>query len=244
MDWKSLNPIIGSQGAQEGYEALTTAAKITLNTLYPREFEFYMVTLELVNHDDTLVEYFTFPINPESISKSQPYLKQIDRTYGAVIVNKSGKFVPQDIVLKGSFGRNFKFVSRDQVLDLSAIQWLPNDSEYNRNYKSGYGCFKIVQRICDLADILDEKGYARKLYFHNLALGESYLVEVINFEASQSLDSNMIWNYDLRLRVLTEIRSIDKWGEHDARQGKTYVTQTVNAVAKMGRNLLVNLFKK
>ena len=243
MDWKSLNPILGSQGAQSGFEALSTAAKMTLNTLYPREFEFYMVTLELVNHDDTLVEYFTFPINPESISKSQPYLKQIDRTYGAVVVNKSGKFVPQDITLKGSFGRNFKFVSRDQVLDVSAIQWAPNNPEYSRDYKSGYGCFKIVQRICDSADILDEKGYARKLYFHNPALGESYLVEVINFTGSQSLSTNMIWDYDLRLRVLTEIWSIDKWGKHDAGQRKTYVTQTVNEVAKAGRNLLVNLFR-
>ena len=243
MDWKDLTSIVGNQGAQAGLEVLSTAAKMTLNTLYPREFEFYMVTLELVNHDDSLVEYFTFPINPESISKSQPYVKQIDRTYGAVVVNKSGKFVPQDIVIKGSFGRNFKFISREQVLDLSAIQWTPNEPEFSKNYKSGYGCFKIVQKICDLADDLDDKGYARKLYFHNLALGESYLVEVINFTGSQSLATNMIWDYDLRLKVLTEIWSADKWKNSANKLIKTSTTQAVNAVAKAGRNVLVNLFR-
>ena len=243
MDWKDLNPAAPGLGFNEGLRSLDNAARMSLNALYPREFEFYMVTLELVKYDDTPIEYFTFPINPESINKSQPYLKQVDRTYGAVVVNKSGKFVPQDIVLKGSFGRNFKFVTRNQTLDLSAIQWLPDGTEFSSNYKSGYGCFKLVQKICDESDLLDD-GYSRKLFFHNLALGESYLVEVINFGGSQSVATNMIWDYDLRLKVLTNVYSKDQWKNFEKGAGSMLMTQGMNQIAKQGKAVLANLLRK
>ena len=244
MDWKGFGLDIAGEGIKAAVSSLDTAAKLALNTLYPDEIEVYMVTLELVTHDDTPVEgcYFTFPINPDSINKSQPYVKQIDRTHGAVIVNKTGKFVPQDIVIKGTFGRQFRFITRDQSFDISAIQWLPG-KEFNHNYKSGYGCFKIVQKICEEAEKLD-KGYARKLYFHNLALGESYLVEVMNFTGSQTLATNMIWNYDLRMKILTNVLDQDKRGTFKNNAINSTVAAGVKAVGRAGRELVSNLLQK
>ncbi len=242
MDWKGLGLDVAGDSIRAVVGSLDTVAKLALNTLYPAEFEVYMVTLELVDYTDESLEYFTFPINPESINKSQPYLKQIERTYGAVVVNKSGSFVPQDIVIKGTFGRQFRFVTTEKVFDLTAIQWLPNEKEFNKNYKSGYGCFKIVQRICDEANILDN-GHARKLYFHNLAMGESYLVEVMNFTGSQSQNSNMIWNYDLRMKILSNVLDENKWKTFGQNALTSAVTAGANLVAKAGKELVGNLLQ-
>ena len=242
MDWKGLGLDVAGDSIRTLVGSLDTAAKLALNTLYPAEFEVYMVTLELVDYTDESLEYFTFPINPESISKSQPYLKQIERTYGAVVVNKSGSFVPQDIIIRGTFGRQFRFITTDKVLDLTAIQWLPDAKEFNKNYKSGYGCFKIVQKICDEANILDD-GYARKLYFHNLAMGESYLVEVMNFTGSQSQSSNMIWNYDLRMKILSNVLDENKWKTAGQNALTSAVTAGANLVAKAGKELVGNLLQ-
>lgn len=234
MDLKGLGIGIGKDAISGAVSALNTATKMALNTLYPNEFEVYMVTLELVDKDDNLLDYFTFPINPESISKSQPYVKQIDRSYGAVVVNKTGKFAPQDITIKGNFGRQFKFVTRDKSIKnvswSGLLPWTKDDDsnlEFNRYYKSGYGCFKIVQNICKKADELDD-GYARKLYFHNLALGESYLVEVLNFQGSQSSSSNMLWNYDLRMKIISNV--------FDKNPVKTLGERLVTSVVTMGAN--------
>lgn len=242
MDWKEVGQDMLFGASRVGTQILDASARLALNTLYPKEFEVYMVTLELVTHDDESKAYFTFPINPSSITKTQPYLKQIDRNYGAVIVNKSGKFVPQTLSIKGTFGRQFRYISREQSLDISTIQWLPDKNEFSSTYKSGYGCFKIVQDICDEADKLDD-GFARKLFFHNLAMGESYLVEVLDFTGSQDQSSNMIWNYELRLNILTEITSQNKLREWGIRQIGTSVTKAVNAVVTNGKTVLGKLLK-
>lgn len=243
MDWREAGQNMMAGVNRLGTQIASSSERLALNALYPDEFEFYMITLELVNDSDQTLEYFTFPINPSSIVKSQPYLKQIDRNYGIIVVNKSGKFVPQDLSIRGSFGRQFKYVSREQTFDIASIQWLPDKNEFNHNYKSGYGCFKIVQKICDEADVLDD-GKARKLFLHNLALGESYLVEVIDFTGDQNEGSNMIWNYDLRLRILTKITSKDKWRDWGNRQIGTVVTKSVNAVVTNGKMVLNNLLRR
>lgn len=239
MDWKGFGLDAGGDAIKTGIGLLDTAAKLTLNALYPAEFEVYMVTLELVDHNDKPLDYFTFPVNPDSISKIQPYVKSVDRTYGAVVVNKSGKFVPQDITIKGTFGRQFKFVVRDKVVSLSALQLLPDKEEFSPVYKSGYGCFKIVQKICDESNKLDN-GHSRKLYFHNLALGESYLVEVMNFSANQSLSTNMLWGYDLKMKILTNVLDTDRKATLRNRIASTSMTAAANTVAGLGRELIGN----
>lgn len=248
MDWKGFGLDAAGDGIRTAISTLDTAAKLTLNTLYPKEFEVYMVTLELVDSEDKALDYFTFPINPDSLSKTQPYLKQIERTAGAVVVNKTGYFVPQDISIKGTFGRQFRFVTRDRSIgDVNWSGFLPQiksknegeNLEFSRYYKSGYGCFKIVQSICDEADKLDN-GLARKLYFHNLAMGESYLVEVMSFTGSQSLSSNMIWSYDLKLKILSNVLAQNKMKLLKQRLGTFAATNAANLVAGTAKELLSN----
>ena len=242
MNWKDFGQELLADGRRLNTQILDSSTRLTLNTLFPREFDFYMVTLELVDYNDVTLEYFTFPINPQSMTKTQPYLKQIDRSYGAIIVNKTGMFVPQDLVIRGTFGRQFKFISREAQGGFSVLNFSKETNEFNTNYKSGYGCFKILQDICDKADKLDN-GHARKLFFHNLALGENYLVEVISLTPSQDVGTNMIWTYDLRLRILTEINSLDKWKEWGRKEVGVIVTKTVNAAVAKGKQILSGLLK-
>lgn len=209
--------------------SINSVSRITLNSLYPKEFEAYLVSLELVDYNDNIEEYFTFPVNPNYISKVDPRVKSIDRTFGAIIVNKSDQFVPKDVVLKGNFGRDFKVVLRhkgditfNSLLNKSAFV---SSEEFNPIIKSGYGSLKILQNICEKSEV-SVNGLHNKLFFHNYLLGESYLVEVIDFAQDQSLASNMMWGYTLRLKVISPV------GRGDGFMFKTNVSSSVAGSAQ------------
>lgn len=180
------------------------AIKSTLNILFPRDFELYLVSLELVGPDDRPEDYFTFPINPQSLNKTETYSKSIERTYGAVVVNKTGSFTPQDIVIKGNFGRSFKLLVRNKSSAPFTSIYKGPEKEFSRTIKSGYGSFKVLQDICKRSNDL-VNGRPKRLYFHNFVLGESYLVEVLDLSEDMSMANNMMWNYTLRLKILTPI---------------------------------------
>ena len=96
-----------------GVSTLSSATNSILNSLYPKEFELYMLSLELTTFDDSPIDYLTFPVNPDSLTKVEPKIKDISRSYGAVIVTKTDTFVPQDLVIRGNFGKSFKFLNRE-----------------------------------------------------------------------------------------------------------------------------------
>lgn len=203
----SLSQILGENLSILG-NSINSISRITLNSLYPKEFEAYMISLELVDYNDNIEEYFTFPVNPNYISKVDPRVKSIDRTFGKVIVNKSDQFVPKDLIIKGNFGRDFKVILRhkgeitfNSILSKSAFV---NSEEFNPLIKSGYGSLKVLQGICERSE-LSVNGLHNKLFFHNYLLGESYLVEVIDFAEDQSLASNMMWGYTLRLKIISPV---------------------------------------
>lgn len=182
----------------------STTIKSTLNTLFPRDFELYLVSLELVGPDDKIEDFFTFPVNPQSINKVESYSKSIERGYGAIVVNKTGYFTPQDITVKGNFGKSFKILVRNKNSVPFTSVYKKGKEEFSSTVKSGYGSFKVLQDICRKSNEL-VNGRPKKLYFHNFPLGESYLVEVLDFNEDTSVSNNMMWNYVLRMKVLSPI---------------------------------------
>lgn len=221
--------------------SINNVSRITLNSLYPKEFEAYLISLELVDYNDNIEEYFTFPVNPNYISKVDPRVKSIDRTFGAIIVNKSDQFVPKDIILKGNFGRDFKVVLRhkgevtfNSFLNKSAFV---SSEEFNPIIKSGYGSLKILQNICEKSE-MSINGLHNKLFFHNYLLGESYLVEVIDFTQDQSLASNMMWGYTLRLKVISPV------GRKDGFILKTNISSSVVGSAQETLNKSLGSVRK
>lgn len=227
-----LEQILGSSVSLVS-ELVREWGRDVLHSLYPKEFELYMISLELVNPDNDIEEYFTFPINPHSMSKIEPYTKTIERGFNRVIVNRNSSFTPQDLSIKGNFGRDFRILVRQKesvtfnsILSKSKFF---QEVEFNHTLKSGYGSFKILQRICQRSNELVE-GKPMKLYFHNFMLGESYLAEVLDFTAEQSLASNMLWNYSLRLKIIAPINQSTRKISFKPRSGtvQNTISKTVN----------------
>jgi len=199
-----------------GGDMSAEAVRSALNTLYPKEFELYFVSLELTDAEDNPEDFFTFPITPNSISKSEPFIKDIQRGFGAIVVNKTGLFAPQDITIRGNFGRDFKIIIRSRVpaesrsdnktISMGGIlrTFKPGEGELSANIKSGYGCLKVLQDICRSSDQL-ANGLPKRLYFHNFPLGESYLVEVLDFSTDMNMSNNMMWNYNLKLKIVAPV---------------------------------------
>lgn len=204
-----------------------------LASLYPNDFEWYMVALELADSDDKTIDYLTFPIMPDSISKTEPTRTNIKKSMAGVTVLSTPSYSPQEINIKGSFGRQFKILinpkpdvsinSSSKSKSVSAGKYHLFDitkksgsisglafSNFNLNVKTGYGVMKILQAMASKSVGLDDKGKPLRLYFYNMALGESYLVAIppSGVQFSQDLSKNMIWNYNLTLIALAPLEAV------------------------------------
>lgn len=195
-----INSLVGSVGS--------TFVDSILHSMFPNEFELYLVALELTDYSDNIIEYFTFPINPSMLTKTEPRIKNIRKTFGGVTVNKAMGFVPQDITIKGNFGRWWKTIIRGREINVNSI--LKKTTQFNQNgefnaiIKNGYGSLKVLQSILQQSDEIVD-GYPRKLYFHNFMLGESYLVEVIDNTIDLNVQTNRIHNYSVRFKVISPV---------------------------------------
>lgn len=208
---------------------ISTVGRAAISTLYPNDFELYMCSLELADSQGNTIDMFTFPIMPENISKSEPKRTSIINTAGGITVLTSPVFCPKEINIRGNFGRQFKILISTtdsasltgaafsisagkralyqiQGKDTSAIK----APDFDVSIKTGYGCIKILQSIIDKSNGVDENGYPMRLYFYNMALGESYLVTIppsgISF--SQNLGKNMIWEYNLNMTVIAPLEAV------------------------------------
>lgn len=204
-----------------------------MSCLFPNDFEWYMVALELVDSQENTIDYLTFPITPSAITKTEPVKTNIRRSMGGTTVLTSPTFTPQEINIKGNFGRNIKFLISAGVSPLGAN--LSTDSSKFNLYsiqggkntvpmmkfpgfalgiKTGYGVIKILQAILSKSVGLDNFGQPMQLNFYNMALGESYRVVVppSGYQFSQDLSNNMIWNYNITLMAVAPLEAISGWG--------------------------------
>ena len=164
-----------------------------LASLYPNDFEWYMVALELADSDDNTIDYLTFPIMPDSISKTEPTRTNIKKSMAGVTVLSTPSYSPQEINIKGSFGRQFKILINPKP-----------DVSINSSSKS------VSAGKYHLFDITKKSGSISGLAFSNMALGESYLVAIppSGVQFSQDLSKNMIWNYNLTLIALAPLEAV------------------------------------
>lgn len=208
------------QAALNQATLLSTIGKAALNARYPNEFELYVCALELVDQTGKTMQYFIFPVNPSSMDESQPKLTNIKKTLAGVTVLSSPTFVPIDITLTGTFGRKFKVLLGSNFVDVvqsfttspSAVTTDNSDSQsassvFDARVKTGYGCLKILQEIIDGADVIDENG-PRRLIFYNPAFGSSYVVKPTSFKIAMSQESNMVHNYYLSLKAIAPLNAL------------------------------------
>jgi hypothetical protein len=203
-----------------------------LNVLYPNDFEVYLMSLELVkiNNEgkEEIINFFSFPVMPNNINQTEPQITNIKKTVGGITILNTNTYIPKDIVIQGNFGRYFKIVIGSDIINFKGLSLNPMDAtknvaqsikkkvtdtingttnSFSETIKTGYGCIKILQAICDSSVEVDN-GRPRRLYLHNPSFGESHLVKVTSFSTNQNMQSNMIWNYSLSLKSIAPANNV------------------------------------
>lgn len=229
-----------SNAYQDFKRLLESLGRKTLHSLYPNDFEAYTIALELVDSDGNTVDFFVFPVMPESISEDYNKISNTRKTAGGITALTTPNFTSRTITIDGNFGKNFKFVlGNNEVVDASAIQFSVKSGNYvgggaanfsvenktsvfRNQIKTGYGCFKILYGIHEKSTTLDHRNQPFKLYFYNLAQGEHYLVKSLSLRSSQSVDENMLWQYEYQMEAIAPINTSEK----ERRQTNFDVTKT------------------
>lgn len=211
-------------------EMIGTIGKAGLAAAFPNDFEVYLCALELADSENNTIDFFTFPINPNSISKTDAKRETVRNTAGGITVLSSPTFVPQEINIRGDFGRTFKILLSvsggsnsllGSAFSLAAGKYSLTDitgkgtsglkaPEFDPGIKTGFGCVKMMQAIISKSNGVDKSGLPFKLFFYNMALGESYLVVVppAGLNLSQNLQRNMIWEYNLSMTAIAPLESV------------------------------------
>ena len=134
-----------------------------MNSKYPNEFEVYMLALELVDGDTgNTLEYFAFPVMPFQITKTEPTRTTVKKSASGTTVIQNDSFIPQELSIKGDFGKGFKLMADagGPLLEGVAFKgYLSNTDKKNAifdpNVKTGFGATKILQNIISSATKLN-----------------------------------------------------------------------------------------
>jgi hypothetical protein len=184
--------------------------KSAAHSLMPDNYEYYLCSLELFDSDSNKVGFLSFTVMPEQLVESTSPIQTIMKTHGGIVTNYNSSFNPIDITLSGTFGRKFRLASN--YIDPSANT--NNKFNFSLNFgkilgveisvKSGYGLIKVLHHILKLASNgVDSKGKPYFLCFNNYAFNTSYVVNVMNYQFTQSSTQNMIWYYNLSMRAVS-----------------------------------------
>lgn len=188
---------------------LEQVGKYGLSVQFPDDFEVYIVALELINSSGETLKYFIFPIMPSTIDENINFTTSIKKTFGGISVLSSTTFTPNDITLSGNFGRRLQvLLGKEYIPIIDGFKKIVSQGiskiEFDTKVKTGYGCCKVLQSICEESKTLED-GNPKTLILHNLALGNSYIVKPQSLRFTQSQDTNMIWNYSLPLKAVAPL---------------------------------------
>lgn len=188
----------------------TNMLRSTLSTMYPNDFETYLMALELVDSEGNTVDSLSFPVMPNNIQKTEVTRLNVKKSAGSLVVLSSNSKAPSEITIKGDFGRSFKLMLQpnSEPNEGFAFRGMKlSTPQFEIGVKSGYGAFKILQSIIKRATDLDSSGNPFRLILYNMALGEIYIVvpSPTGVMLSQTQDRNMIWQYSILFTILGDI---------------------------------------
>lgn len=218
----SLKTIMKSQGTNVTQQLIDTAlsvGKAAIHAAMPDDFEYYLCSLELVNHKDERKGFLSFSVMPEQISESYTPIQTMIKTHNAVVTLFNDSFAPVDINIAGTFGRKIRLLLnyKDPWIQTGGKQFLALNfgkvAGVEVGVKTGYGMTKVLQHILNASSKTEaESGKPYYLKFYNYALNTAYLVDVVNYTVNQSMGSNMIWNYQMTLRAVAPLSSFSNIG--------------------------------
>lgn len=209
-----------------GYKnLLTTVGRAAAHTLFPNDIEAYFMAFELVDSRGDTVDYLSFPVMPQNISRNKNEITNIKKAFGGVTTLSSQGFIPIDFSISGTFGRNLRIIIGNENLSFSALRYsfksgvykksqansnAPKSLPFNPEIKTGYGVTKILEAIIEKSNMLDNNNKPFRLYFYNPSFGESYMVKVTSTKFDQNESgSNMMWNYDISFTAVAPLDQIE-----------------------------------
>lgn len=209
----------GTNVAQQLIDTALSVGKAAIHAAMPDDFEYYLCSLELVNHKDERKGFLSFSVMPEQISESYTPIQTMIKTHNAVVTLFNDSFAPVDINIAGTFGRKIRLLLnyKDPWIQTGGKQFLALNfgkvAGVEVGVKTGYGMTKVLQHILNSSSKTEaESGKPYYLKFYNYALNTAYLVDVVNYTVNQSMGSNMIWNYQMTLRAVAPLSSFSNIG--------------------------------
>jgi hypothetical protein len=187
----------------------TDIGKLTAHTLFPNEFEYYLISFELLDsgNNQKVTDRLIFPVMPENIEISQMKATTIKKSFGGVIAYTNNAFEPITITMNGTFGRRMRLLignkRTDEVKDnaLGKLKALAG-STFFPSVKSGYGVLKSLERIYEKATTNGSSNKPYIVNFYNLSFNQAFVVKFNSFSVNQSLESNTVWHYSLQLTAV------------------------------------------
>tara|TARA_X000001382_G_scaffold8122_2_gene5894 strand:+ start:3970 stop:4707 length:738 start_codon:yes stop_codon:yes gene_type:complete len=233
-----------SPDKQKYKQLLGNLGEASLHALFPEDFEAYLVSMELVDSKGNTESFISFPIQPSQISETSTRITNVRKTTGGVVALSTQSFVPIDIDIKGSFGRNLRFTVGNTFVEGGLVSFVKNGGKlesgrpsFSSAVKTGYGMVKAVEDMLDSSDILDSDGKPKKLYLYNTILGNNYICKVKNFVHSQDESQNRIPQYTIQL---TAVAPLDiSVQDQDFRIARALTIQNLN----VGMNQIANNVK-
>lgn len=228
--------------------------KAGLSALFPKEFEYYAITLELTDSIGRTVEYLTFPVNPDTLDHVNKRMVNIKKTAGGVTALDIEGFIPQQMTLSGTFGRQLKLIVNQAetisaqnstskgVFDPVNDQSLQiNNAIISSKIKTGYGAIKLLESIVNKSSSLDEYNRPHRLYYYSPAQGHSWLVKANNFQQHQDIQStNMLWKYTFNLTAIAPVYNTGR----DSENPTSLINSTAYNVLQRTGNVIINNIKK
>jgi len=192
---------------KEGTNVLNDAARLALHTIIPEDYEYYMCGFELIDHNNVTQLRFIFPVMPDQMVINDKKVSNIIKTSNGVVTLVNPSFVPKSITLSGTFGRKVRVqVANNLMFDLiSAKGDFLNSLDgaiHNKPARTGYGYTKLLEKIYEQSTRGSTGGIPYKLLFHNFAFGSVHFVEMESFQPSQTMESNMMWRYNLQMKAV------------------------------------------
>ena len=209
-------------------QLLVSGGQALLHAQYPNDFEYYLCAFELTDFNDTTIEYFIFPVNPDNISINNQSITNVQKSQAGVTSLSNATFVPIDIQISGSFGRKLRLITRTEKVSLpTSLSSVV--SEVNKIVKTGYGMVKLLERMFDKSITIDgDTSY--RLYFYNYAFNAHYLVEGMLFNASIDKNENMIWKYNMVFKAIAPAESINGKFDRKASLKKGFWNKAKNKI--------------
>lgn len=205
------------EGKERRDDIIRTIGKAGLSALFPNDFEYYALTLELVDSMDRTVRYLTFPISPDSMTYDNVQVASVKKTMGGVSSLDNETFTPKNINIAGTFGRNFKLLISPPRLPNPNIPLKPGlgkiDIPFSPLLKTGYGTMKYLEKMINESSQLDQLNQPYRLYLYNPALGQSFWVKAMRHTITQDKSqNNMMWKYDIQLTALSTLDAVSLKG--------------------------------